>query len=136
MTTLKVACLAAKLYSRSYILPMEKRIAEYNSLVCMDFHDPERLDWIKKTLADLPYVYYAAVSSGRTGVFAIIPIVSGDWKEHKHYFDELERITRALGLNPSKRGRNVMDLRFQTVDEEAYFNRKCERFSLLRAGSQ
>ena len=70
MTTLKVACLAAKLYSRSYILPMGKRIAEYDSLVYMDFHDPERLDWIKKTLADLPYVYYAAVSSGRTGVFA------------------------------------------------------------------
>lgn len=46
MTTLKVACLAAKLYSRSYILPMGKRIAEYDSLVYMDFHDPERLDWI------------------------------------------------------------------------------------------
>jgi len=132
-TSLKVACLAAKLRDRSSFLPIEKRIAEYNSLVCMDFHDPERLDWIKETLATLPYVYYAGISSGKTGVFAIIPIVCRDWHEHIHYFDMLVRITRARGLHPSRRGRNVTDLRYQSIDENPYINRMCTRFSLARA---
>lgn len=136
VTTLKVACLAAKLYSRSYILPMEKRIAEYNSLVCMDFHDPEHLDEIKEKLATLRFVYYAGVSSGKTGVFAIIPIVSAEWREHRYYFDALERLTRAMGLNPSKKGRKVTDLRYQSVDECPYVNRECTRFSLLRPEGQ
>ncbi len=38
-----------------------------------------------RSFAGLPYVYYAAVSSGKTGVFAIIPIVSADWKERENF---------------------------------------------------
>ncbi len=132
-TTLKAATLAAKMKDRSSLLPLNKRIAEYNSLVCMDFHDPDRLDWIKDQLATLSFVYYAGVSSGKTGVFAIIPIVSADWREHRYYFDALERITREMGLNPSKKGRKVTDLRYQSVDDNPYVNRKCTRFSLLQA---
>lgn len=132
-TTLKVACLQARIKTRDFCVEVEDQIAEYNSLVCMDFHDPTRLDWMKDTLATLPYVYYAGVSSGKTGVFAIFPIVSDDWHDHRHYFDELERITRDLGLNPSKRGRNVTDLRYQSIDAEPYINRRCTRFSLLRS---
>lgn len=132
-TTLKVACLSARLKTRDLCVEVEEQIAEYNSLVCMDFHDPDRLDWIKETLATLPFVYYAGISSGKTGVFAIIPIVSANWREHRNYFDELERVTRDLGLNPSKRGRKVTDLRYQSIDHDPYFNRRCTRFSLVRA---
>ena len=135
-TTLKAACLAAVLKTRGYGDELEDQIQEYNSLVCMDFHDPARLDWIKDTLAGLPYVYYAGISSGKTGVFAVIPIESADWREHHHYFDELEHITRQLGLNPSKKGRLVTDLRYQSIDHEAYFNPDCTRFSLMRPGGE
>ncbi len=135
-TTLNSSTPAAKMRDRSSLLPLSQRIAEYNSLVCMDFHDPEHLDEIKEKLATLRFVYYAGVSSGKTGVFAIIPIVSAEWREHRYYFDALERLTRAMGLNPSKKGRKVTDLRYQSVDESPYVNRECSRFSLLRTGAQ
>ena len=135
-TTLKAACPAAVLKERGYADEVENQIEEYNSLVCMDFHGPEKLDWIKETLAGLPYVYYAGISSGKTGVFAVIPIVSTDWREHTRYFDELEHVTRQLGLNPSKKGRLVTDLRYQSIDRDAYFNLDCTRFSLVRPGEE
>lgn len=49
-TTLKVACLQARIKTRDFCVEVEDQIAEYNSLVCMDFHDPTRLDWMKETL--------------------------------------------------------------------------------------
>ena len=135
-TSLELATPACIMVSRDKVVRLEDRIKKYNSLVCMDFHDPENLDWIKETLAQLPYVYYAGISSGKTGVFAIIPIVDTNWRNHELYFNELRRITKNMGLNPSLCGRSVDDLRYQSEDQEPYYNPNCTRFSLVRPGEE
>ena len=135
-TVLSVATLACVIKSRDMATRFKDRIVKYNSLVCMDFHDADDLQGIKDKLSTLPYVYYAGISSGRTGVFAIIPIVSDDWHQHEMYFNELRHITKLLGLNPSLCGRSVDDLRYQSEDQEPYYNPNCTRFSLVRPGEE
>ncbi len=129
-TNLEAACLAAKVSSRDQCESIDRRIMSYNSLVCMDFQGPTGLDAIKDKLRELPYVYYAGVSSGATGVFSIIPVANADWQKHEVYFDALEEITRDMGLNPTKKGREVTGLRYESWDDEFYLNRHCEWFSL------
>ena len=131
-TTLKVACLPARIKARSQTAPLEKRIRHYNSLLCMDFPGPDELDRIKEILRELPFVYYAGVSCGGSGVFAIIPIDNADWRRHEDYFDAVTELARTLGLNPARTGRNVTDLRYQSHDDNYILNRHCIRFSLER----
>ncbi len=56
-------------------------------------------DAIKDKLSELPYVYYAGISSEATGVFSIIPVANADWQKYEVYFDALEEITKDMGRN-------------------------------------
>ena len=129
-TGLKLTIPTAIFSSLDFRLPLDRRLITYNSLLCLSFSRRGNPDQIKQALSAFPFVYYAGINAEGTGVTAIIPIVSTDWRDHQRYFDELEWQLRQRDLIPDKAGRRITTPLFQTVDPDAYFNRDCVRFSL------
>ena len=90
------------------------------------------------TICNLPWIAYFGKSISGAGYFGIVPISNP--LKHVAHFDALISVFASMKIQLDRAPRNVSSLRYQSFDEQAYFNHSASRFAFLhepksRAGS-
>ena len=129
-TTLPVGTISATFKTRAKGPDLKDKLKHYNSLIVLDFDNLGDIECAKRILSNLPYVYYVGLSVSGRGLFAIVPIDTDDFNEHKLYFEALKREMAALGLTLDKSGSDVTRLRVISYDPEPFFHEGCEYYHL------
>lgn len=127
---LGAAAISATFRTRSKNVKLEDKIKNYNALMVLDFDDEENPDALRSDLRSLPYIYYAGLSVSGKGLFAIVPLDTGDYRMHKAFFDALKDEMASLGHTIDKACSDVTRLRYVSYDPALYFNDNCEPYSL------
>lgn len=86
-------------------------------------------DWeaVKKRLAALPWVAFAALSYGGQGVFALIPVAEGDISSYKAYYAAWTvLLAKAYNLHTDESCSNRGRLRFLSYDPDAIMRNDAE----------
>ena len=117
-------------WTRDKDVVLEKKLKHYNSLMVLDFDDEPDIDALRKDLMSLPWVYYAGLSVSGLGMFAIVPLDTDDYTQHRRFFDALEAEMKTLGHKIDKSCKDVTRLRFVSYDPEPYFNEDCTLYSI------
>ena len=128
--TLPAATISATFSTRSGNIPIEDKLVKYNSIVVLDFDALEDPESSKVQLSRIPYVYYVGLSVSGKGLFAIIPIDTEDYREHKIYFTALEEQMQDYGFTVDKACKDVGRLRVLSYDASPYINEDCTIFQL------
>lgn len=81
------------------------------------------------TICNLPWIAYFGKSISGTGYFGIVPISNP--LKHVAHFDALISVFASMKIQLDKAPRNVSSLRYQSFDEQAYFNHSASRFPFL-----
>ncbi len=98
----------------------------HSGYVCIDIddkHNPDITDWpaLRDDLANIPEVYFSALSVSGRGVFLIIPISNPE--RHVDHFQALEiAFKKAYGITIDKSCKDVSRLRFVSSDGHATIN--------------
>ena len=108
----------------------EDKIEAYNSLIVLDFDNLEDVTRAKQDLAQLPYIWYIGLSVSGEGIFAIVPVDTDDWRDHKHYFEALSREMKDIGYTVDGACSDETRLRFISIDEHSYLNESCDIYCL------
>lgn len=72
------------------------------------------------SICALPWMAYFGRSISGSGYFGIIPIVNAT--KHKEHFAAIESVFKTMNIILDKAPSNVSSLRYQSYDENAYFN--------------
>lgn len=102
-----------------------KGIAVYNGIACMDFDEKDNeltAEEMKTVLSKMAEVYYAGLSIGGKGVFAVIRTDNQKVECHSQIIEGIGEIMKGLGLNYDKACKDVSRLRFISYDPSPYFN--------------
>ena len=121
---------SATFWTRDKDVPLEKKIKHYNALMALDFDDVEDLEALKEELKTIPWVYYAGLSVSGTGIFAIVPLDTDDYRMHRVFFDALEAEMKERGYKVDPSCKDVTRMRFVSYDTDPYFNKDCVLYSL------
>ena len=78
----------------------------------------------------LPFIAYFGKSISGSGYWGIIPISNP--AKHKEHFRAIESVFKEIGIVLDKAPSNVASLRYQSYDENAYFNHSAERFTFIK----
>ena len=127
---LPAATISATVTTRDRQVQIDKRIKEYNGIICLDFDNVANVDDAKFQVSLLPYVWYCGLSSSGRGFYALVPTDNRDFNRHKLYFAALCKEMEKLGLEVDKQCSDITRLRFVSFDVHGYFNEGCEFYRL------
>lgn len=102
-----------------------KGVKKYNGVACMDFDEKDNdktAEEMKVILSKMQEVYYAGLSIGGKGVFAIIKTDNQKVDCHSKVIEGIGELLKDLGLIYDKSGKDVSRLRFISYDPKPYFN--------------
>ena len=106
-------------------------IEKYNGIACMDFDEKDNdktAEEMKAILSKMTEVYYAGLSIGGKGVFAIIKTDNQKVECHSQVIEAIGESLKEVGLNYDISGKDVSRLRFISYDPQPYFNAASEYF--------
>lgn len=127
---LPAGCISCQVKTRMAGVRKEDKIKAYNSLIVLDFDNLEDVTRAKQDLAQLPYIWYIGLSVSGEGLFAIVPVDTDDWRDHKHYFEALSREMKDIGYTVDGACSDETRLRFISIDEHPYLNESCDIYCL------
>ena len=127
---LPAGCISCQVKTRMAGVRKEDKIEAYNSLIVLDFDNLEDVTRAKQDLAQLPYIWYIGLSVSGEGLFAIVPVDTDDWRDHKHYFEALSREMKDIGYTVDGACSDETRLRFISIDEHPYLNESCDIYCL------
>lgn len=127
---LPAGCISCQVTTRMAGVRKEDKIKAYNSLIVLDFDNLEDVTRAKQDLAQLPYIWYIGLSVSGEGLFAIVPVDTDDWRDHKHYFEALSREMKDIGYTVDGACSDETRLRFISIDEHPYLNESCDIYCL------
>ena len=82
-------------------------------------------------VSDFPWIAYLGKSvSGEGGLFGVVPIAN--MTKHKEHFAALVAVFNSIGCKLDPAPKNVASFRYQSYDENAYFNHSAERFTFIK----
>lgn len=108
-----------------------KGVKEYNGIACMDFDEKDNnktAEEMKVVLSKMKEVYYAGLSIGGKGVFAIIKTDNFKVEKHSQVIEAIGETLKIEGLVYDKSGKDVSRLRFISYDPQPYFNAEADHF--------
>lgn len=101
-------------------------LTQYNGLVCLDFDEKDNpgrsAEEMRAMLATFEEVYYAGISVGGKGTFAIIRTNNADPKLHGALVDLLGAVMSQFDLYYDAACKDVSRLRFVSYDPDAHWN--------------
>lgn len=106
-------------------------IKKYNGLACMDFDAKDNnktAEEIKEMLSRFSEVYYAGLSIGGAGVYAIIKTDNRAVEYHSKVIETIGETLKNANLFYDKSGKDVSRLRFISYDPQPYFNGNADVF--------
>ena len=127
---LPAGCISCQVKTRMAGVRKEDKIEAYNSLIVLDFDHLEDVTRAKQDLAQLPFIWYVGLSVSGEGLFAIVPVDTDDWRDHKHYFEALSREMKDIGYTVDGACSDECRLRFISIDEHPYLNDSCDIYCL------
>lgn len=127
---LPAATISATLKTRDHNVELDKRIKEYNGIICLDFDNVANVDDAKFDISMLPWVWYCGLSCSGRGLYALVPTDNRDITKHKLYYAALSKEMEKLGLTVDKQCSDITRLRFVSFDVHGYFNEGCELYHL------
>lgn len=86
---LSAGSISGTFHTRDRKVPLSKKLKHYNGIIALDFDNVDDVEAGKKTITQLPYVYYVGLSASRRGFFAIVPLDNTDYTRHSLYFSAL-----------------------------------------------
>lgn len=109
-------------------------LVSHSGLLCIDIDGKDNptvsLAEIRRVLASLPYVAYAALSVGGNGMFAIIPIENPD--RHVQHFESLRlEFDQEFGIVLDRACKDTSRLRIMSYDPDAYINEQAETYTWM-----
>jgi virE domain protein len=107
-----------------------KEVAHVNNLIAIDLDEKDNenitIEEMRKRVNSLPYVMYSSISVGGKGMYALIPISENNKNDFKGVFKALEEDFIKLGLKLDNSCVNVNRERYMSVDDNEFWNTKCE----------
>lgn len=110
-----------------------KEIKQINPLIAVDLDEKDNenitIEEMRKRVNSLPYVMYSSLSIGGKGMYALIPIKDENKNDFKSVFNALNEDFIKLGLRLDGSCVNVNRERYMSVDDNEYWNTKCEIYT-------
>lgn len=110
-----------------------KEVAHVNNLIAIDLDEKDNenitIEEMRKRVNSLPYIMYSCLSVGGRGMFALIPIAEENKNDFKAVFNALNEDFKRLGLSLDSSCVNVNRERYMSVDDNEYWNTKCEIYT-------
>jgi virE domain protein len=107
-----------------------KEVAHVNNLIAIDLDEKDNenitIEEMRKRVNSLPYVMYSSISVGGKGMYALLPISENNKNDFKGVFKALEEDFIKLGLKLDNSCVNVNRERYMSVDDNEFWNTKCE----------
>ena len=123
-------------YTPSCLCPIggsAKEVKEINALIAVDLdakdNEDVSIEEMRKRVNSLPYVMYSSISVGGKGMYALLPISENNKNDFKGVFKALEEDFIKLGLKLDSSCVNVNRERYMSVDDNEYWNTKCEIYT-------
>jgi hypothetical protein len=105
-------------------------LISYNGIACLDFDGKDNPsltpEGMKAILSNMKEVYYAGLSIGGKGIFAIIKTDNKNPERHFSMMESLGEMFKNFGINYDKSGKDVNRLRYISYDKSPYFNEDAE----------
>ena len=79
---LPAASISATFTTRDGNIQLEKRIKNYTGIISLDIDNVPNVEYEKKRVAELPWVWYCGLSSSGRGFFALVPTDNRDFRKH------------------------------------------------------
>ena len=110
-----------------------KEVAHVNNLIAIDLDAKDNenitIEEMRKKINSLPFVMYSSMSVGGKGMYALIPIKEENKTDFKAVFNALNEDFIKLGLKLDSSCVNVNRERYMSVDDNEYWNTKCEIYT-------
>jgi virE domain protein len=107
-----------------------KDVEHVNPLIAVDIDEKDNkglsIEEMRTKINSLPFVMYSSISVGGRGMYALIPIAEANKNDFKGVFKALEEDFIKLGLKLDGSCVNVNRERYMSVDDNEYWNTKCE----------
>ena len=107
-----------------------KEVAHVNNLIAIDLDEKDNenitIEEMRKRVNSLPYIMYSSISVGGKGMYALLPISENNKNDFKGVFKALEEDFIKLGLKLDNSCVNVNRERYMSVDDNEFWNTKCE----------
>jgi virE domain protein len=105
-------------------------VEHVNPLIAVDIDEKDNkglsIEEMRTKINSLPFVMYSSISVGGRGMYALIPIAEANKNDFKGVFKALEEDFIKLGLKLDGSCVNVNRERYMSVDDNEYWNTKCE----------
>lgn len=116
-------------------------LIRHSGFICIDIDgsdnpDIRNWDYVKSSICQLPGLWYAGMSAGDNGFFALFRVMYPE--RHGEHFSALTNDLKNLGIIIDRTGKDVCRLRGASYDRNPYFNPhastygKCERADLKK----
>jgi len=110
-----------------------KEVAHVNNLIAIDLDAKDNenitIEEMRKKINSLPFVMYSSMSVGGKGMYALLPIAEENKNDFKAVFNALNEDFIKLGLRLDGSCVNVNRERYMSVDDNEYWNTKCEIYT-------
>ena len=111
-----------------------KNVVAHTGLICFDLDKlpSEKMSEIFNIVTNMPFVAYCGLSVSGTGYWGLIPI--SNKSKHSQHFEAIRMYFEAYGIDGKYFDTAVKDVcrfRYQSYDDNAYFNHKAQIFNYV-----